>query len=461
MRKLTSLLAATLVGGALMAQQTINTPIEERTAATQQLIERNDHLRKDIIRLADNVYTAVGYDASNVTMIIGDDGVVLIDAGKVPEMTQEIYKEFRKITDKPITGIIFTHGHGDHTQGVPPFLVDNDPEIWAAESFGRENEFSAAAGLVNPRSFRQNGIRLTPEVRINNGVAPLVYPGGAYSSTPSQKDLSFYAPFDKGAIKNFVSEPKQTITISGITLELVRTYGETSDHLVIWYADKKIIFPGDQFYRSFPNLYAIRGTEYRDVMKWIEALDVVLSYDAEAMAQGHTRPVIGREEVRQAVTNYRDAVAYVFNTTIEGMNKGMTPDELVEYVVLPDHLAADPNLTQFYGRIDWAVRNIFNGYMGWFDGNATTLRPLPIRAEAERFVALAGGEKRVEKAIRTALKTGEYQWAAQMVDRLIALAPDKRAYKLYKAEAMNGLADNLETATGRNYYNTVANELRD
>lgn len=444
------------------AQQRIDTPVEERTKQTQMMIERNEEFRREVIEIAPNVYTASGYDASNITMIVGTDGVVLIDTGKFPDNSAEVYKEFRKITQKPITGIILTHGHGDHTQGLPAFLKDNTPEIWAAESFGRENEFPTEAGFVNPRGHRQNGMTLEPEVRINNGVAPLVYPGGKFVGGEEQakQAKSQYIPFDKAVITNFVSEPKQSITISGITLELIRTYGETADHLVIWYPEQRVIFPGDQFYKSFPNLYAIRGTEYRDVRKWIAALDIVLEYPAEAMAQGHTRPIVGAESVRRAVMNMRDAVKFVFDKTIEGMNKGLTPNELVEYVVLPDHLANDPYLVQYYGRVEWAVRNIFNGYMGWYDGNPTTLRPLSNSAEAERFVALAGGVKRVEKALRTALKEGDYQWAAELSDRLIALYPEQREYRLLKADALGGLADHLETATGRNFYNTVARELR-
>ncbi len=453
---------ATILVGSAVAQQTINTPKEEQTPQTRQMIERNEEFRKEIIQLADNVYTASGYDASNITMIIGDDGVILIDAGKVPELTREVYAEFRKITDKPITGIIFTHGHGDHSMGVPTFLVDNTPEIWAAENFGRENEFPAAAGFVNPRGHRQNGMTLTPEVRINNGVAPLVYPGGAYTGKKSSMDAAYfqYKPFDKSSITNFISEPKATITISGITLELERTSGETADHLLIYYPEKGIIFPGDQFYKSFPNLYAIRGTEYRDVQKWAEALNTILSYEAETMAQGHTRPIIGKEAVKSALTNMRDAIQYTFDKTIEGMNLGMTPDQLVEYAALPEHLASDPNLTQYYGRQEWAIRNIFNGYLGWFDGNATSLSPLPTKIEAEKFAKLAGGIDNVESAARTALAEGDYQWAAELSDRLIALEPENKEYKFIKADALNGLADNIETATGRNYYNTSANELR-
>ncbi len=463
MKKITfATTVALLTATAFSAPQTTNTPIAEQTPATRKIIERNNEFRHEIIKLADNVYTASGFDASNITMIIGDDGVVLIDTGKFVHNSEKVYAEFRKITDKPITGIIFTHGHGDHTQGVTAFLKDNKPRIFAAESFGRENEFPTAAGFKNPRGHRQNGMTLPPEVRINNGVAPLVYPGGKFVGGEAQAKIAKaqYIPFDKSAITDFISAPKQTITISGITLELERTYGETNDHLLIYYPEKKIIFPGDQFYKSFPNLYAIRGTEYRDVSKWEEALDRVLSYEADAMAQGHTRPIIGKENVKNAVTNMRDAIKYTFDKTIEGMNKGLTPDELVEYAKLPAKLANDPFLYPYYGRQEWAIRNIFNGYMGWFDGNATTLCPLSPKAEAEKFVALAGGIAKVEKVARNAVKTGDFQWAAELSDRLIALQPENRAYKLIKADALNGLGNNMETATGRNYYHTSAQELR-
>lgn len=151
---------------------------QERNPETEILLSRNKEFKEEIVKLADNVYTAVGYDVSNIAMIIGEDGVVLIDAGMIPQITSHIYDEFRKITDKPIKGVVFTHGHGDHTKGLPPFLKDNQPRIWAAENFGVEDDFPKAVGFVNPRSYRQGGFKLSPDKRINNGIAPARYPGG-------------------------------------------------------------------------------------------------------------------------------------------------------------------------------------------------------------------------------------------------------------------------------------------
>ena len=95
------------------------------------------------------------------------------------------------------------------------------------------------------------------------------------------------------------------------------------------------------------------------------------------------------------LTDYRDAVQFIHDKTVEGINKGLTPDELVEYVQLPERLANKDYLQPFYGHPDWGVRTVFNGYLGWFDGNATNLFPLPPKAEAERMAKLAGGKDKL------------------------------------------------------------------
>ena len=448
-----------LVGLTMLCMAT--TAFGQTTKETTLLEKRNEEFKQEIIKIADNVYVASGYDASNITMIEGDDGVVLIDAGKIPALTTQIYNDFRKITKKPIKGIIITHGHGDHINGISPFLGEDDLQIWAAENFGIEADFHKAGGFSNHiRRNHQSGMNVSPKKRINNGIAPTVYVGGTYEKSISSDEKNTFITFSTDQITNFVSKPVHEVTICGITLELHRADGETADHLVVWYPAKGILFPGDLYYKSFPNLYAIRGTAYRDVNKWIESLDMMLKFNAKVMAQGHTRPIIGAYNVKMALTNYRDAIAYVFNTTIEGMNKGLTPNELVEYVTLPKHLANDPNLVQYYGRIEWAVRNIYNGYLGWYDGNPTNLRRLSPKQEAEEMALLLGGVDGIEKIARKALKEEKYQWAAELSDRLLAIDNSNKRYRELKATILELLALNIETAIARNYYNSVAQDLR-
>ena len=428
--------------------------LAQENDATRKLMKQSEQFEEQIIEVADSVHVAVGYSVSNVSMIIGDDGVVIVDTGMMGEAANRIAKGFREITDKPVKAIIYTHSHGDHTGGAPAFLGDERPQIWAHINFGSEARPWKAGGLTyqNVRGARQAGFKLPPEQRINNGVAPVRYPtrgGEVFSSR-------------EGTNPTHVLEgERKTINVAGLELELVAAPGETNDGLFVWDPAGRVLFAGDNFYRSFPNLYAIRGTPNRNVRLWAESLDRMADNDAVALVGGHTNPILGAEEVEQVLTDYRDAVQFIHDKTVEGINKRLTPDELVEYVQLPKRLAKKEYLQPFYGHPDWGVRTVFNGYLGWFDGNATNLFPLPPKAEAERMAKLAGGRDNLLQAAREALAEDDNQWAAQLADHLLAINRDDSDAKQIKADALTKLAQGMVNATARNYYLTVARELRE
>ncbi len=427
--------------------------IAQESEATRELKAQTIELRKDIVRVGDGVYTAVGYSPANISMIVGNAGIIIVDTGMAPAHAKAALTEFRKISKLPVAAIIYTHGHGDHTGGTAVFTAGANPQIWARSNFGSEGGAFASAGLTiqNQRGARQGGFSLPKEQRINVGIAlPFV---------PLQGGTVF-AENETVAPTNTFSEARQSMEIAGVKIVLVAAPGETADGLYVWLPERKTLFSGDAFYGSWPNLYAIRGTQYRDIRAWVETDNKMSMEGAEYLVPGHTRPIIGKAAVAQALTNYRDAISFVFDKTIEGMNKGLTPDELVDYVKLPEELASKPYLREFYGNVEWGVRSIFNGYLGWFDGNPTNLFSLAPKAEAERVATLAGGRDALLGKAQDALANKDYQWAAELSDHLIALDTASAGPKLLKADALTGIADSLLTATGRNYLLTVAMELR-
>ncbi len=446
----------------LQAYQAV--PIQSVEEATQRLTAANDNIQREIIKLTDNVYTAVGYDVSNITMIIGQDSIILVDAGMIPRLIEPLRDDFKKIADKPLAALIFTHSHGDHTGGSKVFIGDQNPAIWARDIHGNETRAAAEAGYVNKfRPVRQAGFLLEPEMRINNGLAIAVYPtphGGPVKYTPGKAtkppknfDVKFHPTH------TFPGDSHK-MTIDGIEIELYAAPGETDDQLFVWLPQEKVLCAGDNIYRAFPNLYAIRGTIYRDVNKWVQSLDKMLQFPMEHLVPGHTRPWTGAVASKTALKNYRDAIKFVFDKTIEGMNKGMTPDQLVQYVQLPDSLASLPYLQEYYGRIDWSVRNIHNGYLGWFDGNATNLSRLTPQQEAQKMAQLAGGKTQLLANAQQALSDKDFQWAAQLADHLLALNPDNTDVKLLKANALHELGLRQHNALARNYYLSRALQLR-
>jgi alkyl sulfatase BDS1-like metallo-beta-lactamase superfamily hydrolase len=311
--------------------------------ATKRLKARSAEFREEVIEVSKGVYVAVGYSVSNVGMVVGNDGVVIIDTGLDPVVAKRVLEQFRKITDKPIKAVIFTHGHGDHTGGAKVFAATDGVEIWARSNYGSEDRPLKAAGLTiqQVRGARQGGFRLPDDKRINNGIAPAQKPQGreAFGSGQVQPTKTF-------------SAERKSLEVAGVKLELVAAPGETDDQLYVWLPAAKVLFCGDTFYKSFPNLYAIRGTPYRDVRAWFTSLDNMVQEGGAHLVAGHTRPISGVKEVKQVLTDYRDAVKFVHDKTVEGMNKGMTPDQLVEYVKLPAELANKDYLREYYGNVE-------------------------------------------------------------------------------------------------------------
>jgi len=270
--------------------------------------------------------------------------------------------------------------------------------------------------------------------------------------------MAAIAPNMVGPTKTVTGE-RQKLEIAGVRLELVAAPGETADQLYVWLPEKRVLFAGDNFYKAFPNLYPLRGAQ-RSARDRADSVDKMLKEAPEFLVGGHTRPILGKVAATAALTDYRDAIRFVFDKTIEGMNQQMTPDQLVEYVKLPANLSSKDHLQEFYGTVPFTVRSIYAQSVGWFDGNATNIARLAPTEKAKRMAALAGGEANLLAQARKALESGDAQWAAELADQSIALHPTAPDAKLVKASALEALAANTANAPSRNYYLEYAQMLR-
>lgn len=428
------------------------------TPASAELRSIEHLFAEQFIALTERVFVAVGYGVSTFSFVVGDSGVVAVDGGSIPQRTADAIAELRRHTDLPIVALVYTHGHPDHTGGAPALIDENpDIEIWGVQHFGDEARRFARNGvsIASLRGLRQAGFKLPPHKRINNGIAPAVYPRvGALAGGPGGGPDPRTFP-----TKQF--EGSAVIEAGGVRLEVSHNPGETEDQIMTWFADERVVFAGDNMYRSFPNLYAIRGTQYRDVRDWCESVDRIRAVGADHLVLGHTTPFSGAAEVDAALETYSRGLWHIYNETVAGMNVGKTPDELAHEVTLPPELADHPLLGQYYGNVSWSVRAIFSGILGWFDGNPSRMNPLHPADRAERVAALAGGPEALAAAARNALADGEAQWCAELCDLVLALGHDVDAITRLKADALDELAYNLVTATGRNYLHTCAQELRE
>ena len=175
---------------------------------------------------------------------------------------------------------------------------------------------------------------------------------------------------------------------------------------------------------------------------------------AEILAPGHTLPIFGAAEVKEALVSTCDAILHVMTQTARGMDEGQSLDDICASLTLPDRLADKPYLQEFYGRLDWSARAFAAGTLGWYDGNPTNLSSISSKERAMRMAALAGGE---DALMAAAEQADQPRWRLELCDHLIALG---KPAQLMKAETYEQLAETEINATARNTYIWAAQEIR-
>lgn len=434
---------------ALSACEDTEAPITKISVpAPEALSQHSEEFTPEVIKVTDNVYVAVGFGLANSILIEGETGVIIVDTMESNETARAVKAEFDKITSKPVKAIIYTHNHADHIFGSGVFAKGNTPKVYAHDltNYYIDRVVNVIRPAIYTRAMRQFGNYLPEGSRINNGIGPFL------ARVDGENAISLARP-------THTFSDHKSIEIEGIRMEFVHAPGETPDQLFVWLPDQKVLLPGDNFYKAFPNLYAIRGTSYRDVLQWSKSLDLMRDLRPEFLVPSHTRPLAGSDEIYEILTDYRDAIQYVHDQTVRWINQDLGPDEIVSKVKLPPHLSSSPYLQEFYGMVDWSVRSVFTGYLGWFSGNATDLHPLSPAERASRLSKLAARNVTILDAAQEALEAKDYQWASELSDHLSHLQGMEETARQIKSQALLKLAESQPSANGRNYYLTQALEL--
>lgn len=426
-----------------------NVTFEKSISSVEDLEKHSEEfITPEVIEVVEGVHVAIGFGLANSILIEGTEGNIIVDCMESNESAAKVKAEFDKISSKPIKALIYTHNHADHIFGAGTMAGKDAPEIYSHEltNYYIDRLLNVVRPIIGQRSGRMFGTSLDNDAHVNCGIGPRLDANEKTTRSLLRPTVTF--------------KDELEVEIEGVKLKLIHAPGETNDQLFVWIADRKILLPGDNIYKAFPNLYTIRGTSYRDVKKWSASLDKMRFLNPEILIPSHTRPIKGAENIQGILRDYRDAIQFVHDQTIRQMNKGLTPDELAEKVILPEHLSKSPYLQEFYGRVDWSVKSIFSGYLGWFDGKSSTLLPLPVQEKAEKMAALAGGQQELWDNAITASQNKEYQWALELADYLKRLSPDDTKIDDLRRKCLIALGERQSNPNARNYYLSQALETK-
>ncbi len=418
-----------------------------------KLTEHSQKMVPGVYQVADSVYLAYGYALTSPAMIVGDDGVIIVDPPEDVNKGRRTLEEFRKFSDKPVKAVIYSHWHIDHYAGVAAFA-------------SHEDAASGEVKIIAHKTFLANMIKNS-----SGGTGPIIAARVDYS-LGSLLDVGAEGRINGGLGPDFVIENPSLITpnvlvddvlditIAGVKMQIRWVPSEAPDEIAVWLPELELLHTVEIIQgESFPNLHTIRGTRYRDPELWFTGIDTIREYPAKYMVPSHGRPVSGKEAVADTLTSYRDAIQYVYDQTLRHMNTGKLPDDLVQIVKLPAHLAEHPWLGDFYGGVQHSVRQIYFGEMGWFNGDPTFLAPKHPADSSERYVQMMGGRETILEAARTAAAEGDHQWAAELTTHLIRVDTEDQEARLLKADALRQIGYGLTNNNWRNWYLTSAKEL--
>jgi len=240
------------------------------------------------------------------------------------------------------------------------------------------------------------------------------------------------------------------------------TPGDIYDNVTTWLPQWQIYHFAEVLQgENFPNLHTLRGTRYRDPQRWYRSIDTIreVARNADILIGSHGRPVFGNAELMDVLTAYRDAIQFTHDQTVRYMNQGLTPDELVEVVKLPPHLANHPWLGEFYGTVDHSVRQIYFGLIGFWQGDMTLMAKPSYQERAKAYVHMLGGRQAILDEARKAIDAGNHGWAADITTWPIRVDPNDMEARRLKAEALRTWAFQVPSINWRHAALTGALEL--
>jgi linear primary-alkylsulfatase len=405
----------------------------------------------------DKAFLMAGWQLTSTLIVVGADGLIVIDPGESDEASARILEDFRKATgiQDNVCAVIYSHRHPDHSFGSAGMGVTQEQvesgkvKVYAHYQFMDylANDASVVGSILTARTAYGGATFLgqNPKGLVHAGLGP-TFAGGK---------ISFFAPTD--TVKD-----KLETDVCGVKTVLFEAYGDAEDEINVYFPELRHVHGSETIQgETFPNLYTLRGTKYRDLVKWYKGVDNLLAYakQSDSYSHSHMRAWVGNKFITERIRNYRDAIQYVHDQSIRHINNGATREELVGLIKLPEKLAKDPWLQEFYGSVAHVVRNVYNGYLGWYSGDATELATPGFARKAKLYVSAMGGRDKVLSIATQAIEAKDYGWAMEVLTHAVRADRSDQEARTLKSDAMRAWGYEQANIYWRNFALSGAAEL--
>ena len=407
-----------------------------------------------LFEVVPGIYQIRGFDLSNMTLVEGDTGVVVIDplvSAECAAAGLELYRNHRG--DRPVTGVIYTHSHGDHFGGVMGVLPDGagDVPILAPEGFMEhavsENVYAGTAMLRRGRYMYGSLIEPGPNGQVGTGLGI----GG------SEGSVGLLAPTVD------ITRTLQEETVDGVRIVFQVTPGtEAPSEMNFHFPDHRALCMAENATHNLHNLLTLRGAVVRDARVWSRYLNEAVELfgaDTDVAFASHHWPTWGTAEVTRFLSEQRDLYAYLHDQTLRRINKGETGAEIAEDFTLSPTLESAWHARGYYGSVSHNVKAIYQRYLGWFDGHPSSLWQHPPQAAATRYAAAFGGVAALVEKGRGFAADGDLRFAAELLKHAVFAEPENEEATTALAEVFTRLGHGAENATWRDFYLCGAQEL--
>ncbi|OBA85312.1 alkyl sulfatase [Mycolicibacterium elephantis] len=405
------------------------------------------------------VFAVRGFDLSNISFIEGDTGVIVIDpliSTETAAAALALYRAHRG--ERPVVAVIYTHSHVDHFGGVLGVTTQADVDagkvaVIAPECFTehavQENVYAGTA--MARRATYMYGTQLPIGVQGQVGCG--------LGQRTSTGEVALIVPTID------ITRTGETHTFDGVEIEFQMAPGtEAPAEMHFYFPRYRALCMAENATHNLHNLLTLRGALVRDPHVWAGYLTEAIDRFADrtdVVFASHHWPTWGRDRIVDFLSVQRDLYAYLHDQTLRLLNQGYTGVEIAERFQLPPALHKAWHTHGYYGSVSHNVKAVYQRYMGWFDGNPARLWPHPPEAIGPRYVEAMGGADRVVELAQAAFNTGDFRWAATLLDHVIFTDEHhRRARELY-ADTLEQLAYGAENAVWRNFFLSGAMELRD